>query len=97
LELVTPDGDESSYGTGKAKIEGVYNTKEDAEKANSSGSSSSKRVRSTSTTPIVNYSPVYNISGDADHIFRTIRDNHHTFARHVHDSLSEHLSRQAVV
>jgi hypothetical protein len=93
IELESPTGDESSYGNGKATIEGVYNTKEDAEK---SGSSSSKRIRSTSTTPIV-INNTWQISGDANHILSTIKENHHAVARHLHDAISEKLGLRAVV
>jgi hypothetical protein len=45
----------------------------------------------------INYSPTYIISGDADHILRTIKENHHEVARHVHESIQDQLSRSAVV
>jgi tape measure domain-containing protein len=83
IELESPSGDESSYGNGRAEIKGVYNTRSEAEKSNS--------------MPSVNYNPTYNITGDADHVIRVMKDHHHVLAKHVADAVREHQSLRAVV
>jgi hypothetical protein len=93
IEVVTPHTDESSYGSGKATIEGVYDSKDDAEKSSKSGSS--KRIRSTSTTPIVIN---YNIHAiDSQDVHRFASDHASTLAHHVHSELKSRMERSAVV
>lgn len=96
IELVTPDGDESSYGTGKATIEGVYNTKEDAEKANSS--SSSKSSRSTKDTPIADTHVHFHINAiDGASVHGFLSDHGDSIADTVHRHLRSRSERYAVV
>jgi len=45
----------------------------------------------------INYSPTYNIHSDPEGVLKVIKDNHHVVAQHIHESISDRLSRSAVV
>ena len=69
---------------------------EDDTKPEEEKTGSSKRVRSTSTTPIV-INNTCHISGDSDHIVRTIKERSSEVATQVHRELKDRLERLAVV